>query len=237
MGTAGSAAAGGGVAGGGGGGGGGGIASAAVSSVSPPPPMRTVCQVQCAGCRRILNVPSGVVNFQCPKCKLAQIVPPLHHQQQQQQQQQQSGGMQKLQQQKLGGLGGGGGGGGGGGSGGGGQMVARGIDSSKIQLPCANCRAVLNVPPGLTRFVCPQCRVELAVDPLKLAAYMSSLSQFSVASNNAHISGFGVSEAAEPPPSWTHYPLAGGGGGGSAFPIDEVNEVRAFFFVIFVFRV
>ncbi|CAK9271564.1 unnamed protein product [Sphagnum jensenii] len=211
MGTAGSAAAGGGVAGGGGGGGG--IASAAVSSVSPPPPMRTVCQVQCAGCRRILNVPSGVVNFQCPKCKLGQIVPPLHHQQQQQQ----SGGMQKLQQQKLGGLGGGG-------SGGGGQMVARGIDSSKIQLPCANCRAVLNVPPGLTRFVCPQCRVELAVDPLKLAAYMSSLSQFSVASNNAHISGFGVSEAAEPPPSWTHYPLAGGGGG-SAFPIDEVNEV------------
>ncbi len=228
MGTAGSAAAGGGAAGGGGGGGGGGIASAAVSSVSPPPPMRTVCQVQCAGCRRILNVPSGVVNFQCPKCKLAQIVPPLHHQQQQQQQQQQqSGGMQKLQQQKLGGLGGGGGGGGGGGSGGGGQMVARGIDSSKIQLPCANCRAVLNVPPGLTRFVCPQCRVELAVDPLKLAAYMSSLSQFSVPSNNAHISGFGVSEAAEPPPSWTHYPLAGGGG--SSFPMDEVNEVRAFF--------
>lgn len=99
------------------------------------------CQVKCVGCTRVLNVPAGILDFQCPKCKLAQALPPMLRQQQAQQ-----GG-------------------------------ARGIDSSKIQLPCANCRAILNVPPGLTRFVCPQCRVELAVDPSKLQNYMTSLAQ------------------------------------------------------------
>ncbi|KAL8195817.1 hypothetical protein R6Q57_025570 [Mikania cordata] len=44
------------------------------------------------------------------------------------------------------------------------QVPAHGIDPSKIQLPCANCKAILNVPHGLSRFACPQCKMELAVD-------------------------------------------------------------------------
>lgn len=44
------------------------------------------------------------------------------------------------------------------------QVPAHGIDPSKIQLPCANCKAILNVPHGLSRFACPQCKTELAVD-------------------------------------------------------------------------
>lgn len=44
------------------------------------------------------------------------------------------------------------------------QVPAHGIDPSKIQLPCANCKAILNVPHGLSRFSCPQCKMELAVD-------------------------------------------------------------------------
>eukprot|EP00850_Spirogloea_muscicola_P007218 SM000036S13262 [mRNA] locus=s36:226900:240784:+ [translate_table: standard] len=52
---------------------------------------------------------------------------------------------------------------------------AAGVDLTKLQLPCANCRAILNVPPGLHHFSCPQCHAELAVDPAKLGAYMASL--------------------------------------------------------------
>eukprot|EP00897_Mesotaenium_endlicherianum_P005979 jgi/Mesen1/5409/ME000269S04557 len=44
-------------------------------------------------------------------------------------------------------------------------------DNTKMQLPCANCHAILNVPPGINRFQCPQCRAELATDPEKVAAY------------------------------------------------------------------
>lgn len=43
-------------------------------------------------------------------------------------------------------------------------VPAHGIDPTKIQLPCANCKAILNVPHGLSRFACPQCKMELAVD-------------------------------------------------------------------------
>ncbi|KMZ66679.1 Strawberry notch-like protein [Zostera marina] len=50
---------------------------------------------------------------------------------------------------------------------------AQGIDPTKIQLPCARCKAILNVPHGLTRFACPQCGVDLAVDMSKLHNYMS----------------------------------------------------------------
>ncbi|PSR92586.1 Protein strawberry notch like [Actinidia chinensis var. chinensis] len=45
---------------------------------------------------------------------------------------------------------------------------AHGIDPTKIQLPCAHCKAILNVPHGLSRFSCPQCGVDLAVDVSKL---------------------------------------------------------------------
>uniref|UniRef100_A0A2P2LR70 FORGETTER1 second zinc ribbon domain-containing protein n=1 Tax=Rhizophora mucronata TaxID=61149 RepID=A0A2P2LR70_RHIMU len=48
------------------------------------------------------------------------------------------------------------------------KVPAHGIDPSKIQLPCVNCRALLNVPHGMTRFSCPQCRTTLVVDFSKL---------------------------------------------------------------------
>lgn len=51
----------------------------------------------------------------------------------------------------------------------------QGIDPSKIQLPCARCKAILNVPPGLARFNCPQCGVDLAVDLSKLHQYLFPL--------------------------------------------------------------
>lgn len=46
---------------------------------------------------------------------------------------------------------------------------AHGIDPTKIQLPCANCKAILNVPHGLSRFNCPQCHISLAVDLSKIS--------------------------------------------------------------------
>ncbi|XP_058072327.1 protein FORGETTER 1 isoform X2 [Magnolia sinica] len=48
------------------------------------------------------------------------------------------------------------------------QVPAQGIDPTKIQLPCARCKAILNVPHGLARFACPQCGIDLAVDVSKL---------------------------------------------------------------------
>lgn len=51
---------------------------------------------------------------------------------------------------------------------------AHGIDPTKIQLPCAHCKAILNVPHGLTRFSCPQCGVDLAVDLSKIKQFFPS---------------------------------------------------------------
>ncbi|GBG72349.1 hypothetical protein CBR_g11926 [Chara braunii] len=106
-------------------------------------------QVQCAGCRRILNVPAGLYEFACPKCSLLQALPP------------------QLRQ----------------------GPAAGGVSGAKIQLPCANCRAILNVPHGLHRFRCPQCHVELAVDPDKLAAYLSSMMGSNRSGPSADING------------------------------------------------
>lgn len=50
--------------------------------------------------------------------------------------------------------------------------AAQGIDPSKIQLPCARCKAILNVPHGLARFNCPQCGVDLAVDLSKIRHFL-----------------------------------------------------------------
>ncbi|OEL13043.1 Protein strawberry notch-like protein 1, partial [Dichanthelium oligosanthes] len=50
----------------------------------------------------------------------------------------------------------------------------QGVDPTKIQLPCARCKAVLNVPHGLARFRCPQCGVDLAVDMSKLRHFLAS---------------------------------------------------------------
>lgn len=48
------------------------------------------------------------------------------------------------------------------------QIPAHGIDPTKIQIPCANCKAILNVPHGLARFKCPQCDTDLALDVSKI---------------------------------------------------------------------
>ncbi|KAM0969031.1 hypothetical protein ACFX13_017610 [Malus domestica] len=48
------------------------------------------------------------------------------------------------------------------------HVALHGIDHSKNQLPCTNCKAILNVPHGIARFRCPQCQVDMAVDVSKL---------------------------------------------------------------------
>lgn len=124
----------------------------------PPPPHLAVesiggetagVQVRCAGCGLILMVTSGVMEFVCSSCKLMQMLPP--------------------------------------------ELICnvfpksplplpspphqvhhQGIDPTKIQLHCANCNSILNVPHGLARFSCPQCWVDLAVDVSKLKQIFSS---------------------------------------------------------------
>ncbi|KAF3325765.1 Plant transposase (Ptta/En/Spm family) [Carex littledalei] len=55
--------------------------------------------------------------------------------------------------------------------------LIRSVDSRKVvQLPCGSCSVLLNVPCGLSRFVCPTCGVELAVDQEKLKAYLDGFS-------------------------------------------------------------
>ncbi|KAL5731294.1 udp-glycosyltransferase [Ranunculus cassubicifolius] len=122
-------------------------------SPPPPPPPGLPCQVRCAGCRRILTVAPGMTEFICPTCQLPQRLPPEmmttttatiqphrpHH----------IPSQSPLTLPPL-------------------HVQAHGVDPTKIQLPCANCKAILNVPYGLSRFVCPQCGIDLAVDPNKV---------------------------------------------------------------------
>ncbi|KAJ8425970.1 hypothetical protein Cgig2_009508 [Carnegiea gigantea] len=123
----------------------------------PPPPQSQPCQVRCAGCRLILAVPPGVSEFVCPTCRLPQMLPPellknfrrppvlpppqLPNPNPNPNPNPSSNS----------------------GSGQGGPPQAHGIDPAKMQVPCANCKAILNVPHGLTRFKCPQCGVDLAM--------------------------------------------------------------------------
>ncbi|KAF3325766.1 protein strawberry notch 1 [Carex littledalei] len=107
---------------------------------SPPVPPPPGClHVRCAECFAILMVGPGMTQFICPKCQLAQRLPPE---------------MIPF----LGPVD----------PGPGGrrpQPRAQGIDPTKLQLPCASCKAILNVPYGLTRFKCPQCDSDLSIDP------------------------------------------------------------------------
>lgn len=129
--------------------------------VPPPPPPNVGVQVRCAGCHIILTVGPGLTEFICGTCNLPQMLPP------------------ELMPAPAGG----------------GvannttssnttnstrpthikaassHVPALGIDPTKIQLPCANCKAILNVPHGLVRFSCPQCAVELAVDMSKVKQF------------------------------------------------------------------
>ncbi|EXB51234.1 Protein strawberry notch [Morus notabilis] len=121
-------------------------------------------QVRCAGCRSILTVAAGVTEFVCPTCKLPQMLPPelmsrAHHHQQPKPLSiappltpplpLPPAPAPSVPPPPS-------------------HVPAHGIDPTKIQLPCANCKAILNVPHGLTRFNCPQCSVDLAVDVSKL---------------------------------------------------------------------
>ncbi|XP_031383242.1 protein FORGETTER 1 isoform X1 [Punica granatum] len=105
----------------------------------PSPPAAPGVQVRCAGCRMILTVAPGVTEFACPSCKLPQMLPPELMTMR---------NPPPTHQQQL--------------------KPAHGIDPTKIQLPCAHCKAILNVPHGLARFKCPQCDTDLAVDLSKL---------------------------------------------------------------------
>ncbi|KAL1537165.1 udp-glycosyltransferase [Salvia divinorum] len=110
----------------------------------PPPPAQlgpgpAGCQVRCAGCKMVLTVMPGLTEFVCPTCQLPQMLPPELMRSNQAQAQQHR------------------------------TAPAHGIDPTKIQLPCANCKAILNVPHGLSRFNCPQCQISLAVDLSKIS--------------------------------------------------------------------
>uniref|UniRef100_A0A7N0RBP2 PHD-type domain-containing protein n=1 Tax=Kalanchoe fedtschenkoi TaxID=63787 RepID=A0A7N0RBP2_KALFE len=98
------------------------------------------CQVRCAGCRTILNVAPGVSEFVCPTCKMPQMLPPELTG---------AGPPAPLFPTPRP------------------PVQPHGIDPTKIQLPCANCKAILNVPHGLSRFACPQCAADLFL-PLRL---------------------------------------------------------------------
>lgn len=122
------------------------------------------CQVRCAGCRLILTVAAGVAEFVCPTCRLPQmlppellknfrprpppILPPLPPPNPNPNPNPNSVGPTPP------------------------PVQAQGIDPSKMQLPCANCKAILNVPHGLSRFKCPQCDIDLAVDVSKIKQFL-----------------------------------------------------------------
>ncbi|CAA3028935.1 strawberry notch isoform X1 [Olea europaea subsp. europaea] len=123
--------------------------------ISAPPPQRSQstggngggCQVRCAGCKMVLTVGPDLTEFACPSCKLPQMLPPELMQPNQVQVQ-----VHQLR-----------------------NVPAYGIDPTKIQLPCAHCKALLNVPHGLSRFNCPQCGIELAVDLSRFQQFSSDL--------------------------------------------------------------
>ncbi|CAI8607021.1 unnamed protein product [Vicia faba] len=122
----------------------------------PPPPTAPPSQpsdggvrVRCAGCRMILTVAPGLTEFACPTCRMPQMLPPelmarVH---------QTAPSTLPLTPPSQ-------------------NLPAHGIDPTKIQLPCASCKAILNVPHGLSRFSCPQCKVDLAVDLSKIKQFL-----------------------------------------------------------------
>lgn len=90
------------------------------------------------------------------------------------------------------------------------SALAHGIDPTKIQLPCAHCKAILNVPHGLSHFACPQCGIDLAVDISKIRQFLPHPSH---------------PAALRPPP-----PLP-------PMPQEEVNEVFTFpYRLLFILR-
>ncbi|XP_052151662.1 protein FORGETTER 1-like [Oryza glaberrima] len=139
---------------------------------SSPSPAAAPIQVRCAGCRGVLAVAPGMTEFICPKCGMAQRLPPQLMPKPPPSSSSSAAATPAPPApaapppptSRRGG--------------GGGAALpppqAQGVDPTKIQLPCANCQAVLNVPHGLARFRCPQCGVELAVDLAKLHNFLAS---------------------------------------------------------------
>ncbi|CAM0902689.1 unnamed protein product [Alopecurus aequalis] len=128
---------------------------------SPSPPAALV-QVRCAGCRGVLAVAPGMTEFICPKCQMAQRLPPqlMPKPSSSTPSPPNSSSAPAIpappQPRK--------------------RAQAHGVDPTKIQLPCVRCQAVLNVPHGLANFRCPQCGVELAVDVSKLQNFLTATS-------------------------------------------------------------
>lgn len=111
-------------------------------------------QVRCAGCHKILTIAAGVTEFVCGTCQLPQMLPPeLMTRAQAHNSQPNKGPLPQPPPRPQ-------------------HVAAHGVDPTKIQLPCANCKAILNVPHGLSRFQCPQCHVDLAVDVSKLKEFL-----------------------------------------------------------------
>ncbi|KAK3121295.1 hypothetical protein QOZ80_8BG0650290 [Eleusine coracana subsp. coracana] len=147
-----------------------------------PAPAAAV-QVRCAGCRGVLAVAVGMTEFICPKCRMAQRLPPelmppsppkasptpppagpipppplpsLPPGAPSQPPPQPAPHLPPAPPPRRS------------------APRAQGVDPTKIQLPCARCKAVLNVPHGLSRFRCPQCDVDLAVDVSKLRHFLAA---------------------------------------------------------------
>ncbi|MED6108924.1 udp-glycosyltransferase [Stylosanthes scabra] len=138
----------------------------------PPPQPSESVRVRCAGCRMILTVAPGLTEFACPSCRMPQMLPPeLMPRAHQAAAARTTTPPPPLhaplpsppplpllpsQSQNP-------------------HVPAHGIDPTKIQLPCASCKAILNVPHGLTRFACPQCGIDLAVDISKVKQFYPSV--------------------------------------------------------------
>ncbi|XP_020401317.1 protein FORGETTER 1 isoform X1 [Zea mays] len=142
------------------------------------PAAAAAVQVRCAGCRGVLAVAPGMTEFICPKCRMAQRLPPelMPPSPPKASPTPPPSGPtpppppppslppppppppqpvpHPLTRRSA--------------------PRAQGVDPTKIQLPCARCKAVLNVPHGLDRFRCPQCGVDLAVDLSKLRHFLAS---------------------------------------------------------------
>ncbi|TVU15826.1 hypothetical protein EJB05_39365 [Eragrostis curvula] len=188
---------------------------------SSPSPAAAPVQVRCAGCRGVLAVGPGMTEFICPKCHMAQRLPPqlmpkpaASSSSSPPPKSPAKPAAPAPQQPRKG------------------APQAQGVDPTKIQLPCARCQAVLNVPHGLARFRCPQCGVDLAVDHAKLQNFLAS-------SNNAAAAPAGSDPATQSPqapflptlPPGVTQPLQLVAGGTipmvlpTAQPPEEINEV------------
>lgn len=189
---------------------------------SSPSPSSASVQVRCAGCRGVLAVGPGVTEFSCPNCRMEQRLPPQLMPKSTSSSSPAPKSPAKLSpplptKPRRG------------------APPAQGVDPTKIQLPCAGCQALLNVPHGLARFRCPQCGVDLAVDHAKLQDFLAS-------SNSAAPSGPApTSVTTTQPPLATSLPVLPPGVAqplqlvaGATIPMvlptaeppEEINEVR-----------